>query len=197
MTHALVTGASGFIGPHLVKRLIDQNVQVTCLVRESSDLSRLNLFKPELVYGDVMNPESLAIAVSGCDVVYHLAGLTKSIPAGVMRQVNELGVRNVAAACADESASGLGRSVVAGCRWLRAAQQTPDRIRCSPSGLQLRPQQTQRRIGRTGICSTCSNQHHSRRSCLAKATWMDWRYSSASHYVACTCCRLYSTTASR
>jgi nucleoside-diphosphate-sugar epimerase len=99
---ALVTGASGFIGPHLVKQLTSNGVSVKCLVRTSSDLRQLERLKPKLVYGDVMDPASLTPAVSECDVVYHVAGLTKSVPPEVMWQVNELGVRNVAQACANQ-----------------------------------------------------------------------------------------------
>jgi nucleoside-diphosphate-sugar epimerase len=99
--NALVTGASGFIGPHLVKRLVAHGIRVTCLVRTSSDLNRLEPFQPRFVYGDVMDPRTLESAISDCDVVYHVAGLTKSMPARVMWQVNETGVRNVAQACAD------------------------------------------------------------------------------------------------
>ena len=99
---ALVTGASGFIGPHLVKQLTSQGVRVKCLVRTTSDLSPLKRLKPEIVYGDVMDPSSLTPAISDCGVVYHIAGLTKSVPAEVMWRVNELGVRNVAQACANQ-----------------------------------------------------------------------------------------------
>jgi len=101
MTHAFVTGASGFIGPHFVKKLTARGIIVTCLVRNSSDLSRLEPYKPTFVYGDVLDPESLVTAMSNCDVVYHIAGLTKSVPAEVMWRVNEMGVRNVTRACAN------------------------------------------------------------------------------------------------
>lgn len=101
MIRALVTGASGFIGTHLVERLIHQGVSVKCLVRETSDLGRLKPLDPDFVYGDVMEPDSLSPAVADCDLVFHVAGLTKSVPASVMWQVNEVGVRNVAEACAD------------------------------------------------------------------------------------------------
>ena len=103
MLNALVTGASGFIGPHLVKQLTNQGVSVSCLVRNSSDLSRLKNLRPKFVYGDVMDPDVVASALSDCDVVYHIAGLTKSVPAQVMWQVNEMGVRTVAQACASRN----------------------------------------------------------------------------------------------
>ena len=102
MKRVLVTGATGFIGPHLVKRLVRQGADVRCLVRATSDVSRLERYRPEFVYGDLMDAESLDPAVSDCDVVYHLAGLTKSVPAQKMWDVNELGVRNVAQACAEQ-----------------------------------------------------------------------------------------------
>ncbi len=105
MTRVLVTGGSGFIGPHLVKQLVGQGAQVACLVRESSDLSRLNAFQPEYIYGDLMDPQSLTNAVSNCDVVYHVAGLTKSVRPHIMWQTNEQGVRNVAQACANVDAA--------------------------------------------------------------------------------------------
>lgn len=97
----LVTGASGFIGSHLVQALIDRGDDVRCLVRKTSNLSLLDLSAATLVYGNVMDTQSLAKAVKDCEVVYHIAGLTKSVPAETMWKVNEEGVRNIAAACGD------------------------------------------------------------------------------------------------
>ena len=76
MTHALVTGATGFIGGHLVRALAESGAEVTCLVREQSDCSQLVEFKPRLVYGDVTDADSLRGVFRGVDVVYHLAGAT-------------------------------------------------------------------------------------------------------------------------
>jgi nucleoside-diphosphate-sugar epimerase len=101
MARALVTGASGFIGYHLVKRLLDRGDHVTCFVRPTSDVDALERLDVRLVYGDVTEKQSLRRAFAKSDVVFHLAGLTKSLKARALRQINETGVRNVAECCAD------------------------------------------------------------------------------------------------
>lgn len=103
MTHALVTGASGFIGGHLVHALADSGAEITCLVRETSDCSQLAEFNPRLVYGDVTDADSVEHAFDGVDVVYHLAGATKSLRRRDLERINREGARNVAQACANQS----------------------------------------------------------------------------------------------
>lgn len=103
MTHALVTGASGFIGGHLVRALADSGAEITCLVREHSDRSQLIEFNPRFVIGDVTDTDSLKHALDGVDVVYHLAGATKSLRRRDLERINREGVRNVAVACASQS----------------------------------------------------------------------------------------------
>ena len=101
MTHALVTGASGFIGHHLVKLLSERGQQVSCLVRRNSNRDGLEKFDPDYCIGDVRDLESMRRALHGVDVVYHLAGLTKSLHADDLLQVNQGGTRNVAMACSE------------------------------------------------------------------------------------------------
>src|SRR5690606_23636929 len=103
MAHALVTGATGFIGGHLVRALADSGAEITCLVREHSDCSQIVEFDPRLVYGDVTVADSLAGVLRGVDVVYHLAGATKSLRKRDLERTNAEGVRNVALACAEQS----------------------------------------------------------------------------------------------
>jgi dihydroflavonol-4-reductase len=67
---ALVTGASGFIGWHVAKQLIDRGSPVRALCRATSKIAELEV---EKVTGDLRDPESLARAVQGCGVVYHVA----------------------------------------------------------------------------------------------------------------------------
>lgn len=75
----LVTGASGFLGGHLVDHCLAAGDDVRALVRPSSDVARLRELSQavggavELAYGDVTAPQSLAAATRGVDVVYHSA----------------------------------------------------------------------------------------------------------------------------
>lgn len=101
MAKVLVSGASGFIGYHLTKLLVDRGSEVTCLVRRTSDVDRIKRLGVDLVYGDVTDPASLREAVVGKSVVYHLAGLLKAFRREDLFRVNEEGVRNMAAACAE------------------------------------------------------------------------------------------------
>jgi nucleoside-diphosphate-sugar epimerase len=73
----LITGGTGFIGSRLAAAVLSQGHQVRCLVRETSDLSRLQGINIELYYGELRNPETLKDAVRGIDVVYHLGGVTR------------------------------------------------------------------------------------------------------------------------
>ncbi len=70
MKPALVTGASGFIGWHVAKALLDRGVAVRALVRPGSKISELAV---EKVTGDLRDADSLARAVAGCGTVYHVA----------------------------------------------------------------------------------------------------------------------------
>jgi nucleoside-diphosphate-sugar epimerase len=100
MAKVLVTGASGFIGQHLVGALRARGDEVSCLVRRTSKVDQLKPLDVQFVYGDVMDAASLPAAVSRVDVVYHVAGLTKALTGAELREVNEQGARNVAQACA-------------------------------------------------------------------------------------------------
>jgi nucleoside-diphosphate-sugar epimerase len=76
--HALVTGASGFIGSHLVEQLLKRGYAVRCLLRKSSSTAWLKDLPVEIVYGDVFDVPALENAVRAMDYVYHSAGLTKA-----------------------------------------------------------------------------------------------------------------------
>jgi dihydroflavonol-4-reductase len=95
----LVTGAGGHIGGNLVRALLAGGRRVRALVR--NDTRPLEGLDVERVPGDVLRPETLAPALEGVDVVYHLAGIItiEGDPDGRVWQTNVEGVKNVAAAC--------------------------------------------------------------------------------------------------
>jgi nucleoside-diphosphate-sugar epimerase len=100
MVRALVTGATGFIGSHLVERLMRDGVEVRCLVRCPRRAAALRARGATLVAGDVTDPSSLRAAVADADVVHHLAGLTLAFNFRDFLRVNAAGTANLAAACA-------------------------------------------------------------------------------------------------
>jgi nucleoside-diphosphate-sugar epimerase len=98
----MVTGASGFIGRRLMRRLIERRCQVFCLVRADSRVDELRQTGAQMVTGDVTDRDSVerALTESKADIVFHLAGLVRATTRGDFTRVNTGGVENVAAACA-------------------------------------------------------------------------------------------------
>ena len=99
-----VTGATGFVGRHLVERLLEEgDYKVRCLVRRSSDVSVLASLSGDLsfVYGDITHPESLADVFEGAWGVVNLAGYREfwSQNREHFYDINERGARNVFEAC--------------------------------------------------------------------------------------------------
>lgn len=76
MARVFVTGGSGFIGRHLVARLREQEHEVDCLVRDSSETRALQGVGINFVYGDLLAADSFREPISKADLVYHLAGVT-------------------------------------------------------------------------------------------------------------------------
>jgi nucleoside-diphosphate-sugar epimerase len=103
MTKVLISGATGFIGTHLAQAAVSQGYDVTCLVRATSAMKRLNGPSARRVHGDVTNRDSLTAAIRGQDVVFHLAGCVKAIEAGRFYEINEQGTQNIAEVCAARS----------------------------------------------------------------------------------------------
>jgi nucleoside-diphosphate-sugar epimerase len=75
---ALVTGATGFIGSHLVEELIKKGYDVTCLVRKTSNLRWIEGLEVTLLQGDCEDEDSLAHLPPDFNYIFHLAGLTKA-----------------------------------------------------------------------------------------------------------------------
>ena len=68
-----ITGATGFIGTKLAEKLTSDGFSIKCLVRETSDTSKLSSLGAELTQGDLCDSESLRAFPEGCDYVFHLA----------------------------------------------------------------------------------------------------------------------------
>lgn len=71
----LVTGATGFIGPYLVERLVSEGHLCRCLVRPGSNIQRLENLGVEIVRGDITFPQSLQGISENVDGLLHLATL--------------------------------------------------------------------------------------------------------------------------
>ncbi len=73
----LITGATGYIGRHLVLRLVDQGERPRCLVRDTKRAANvLPADKVELIQGDTTQPASLKAALNGVETVVHAAFIT-------------------------------------------------------------------------------------------------------------------------
>lgn len=98
----LVTGANGFVGSHLVERLLDKRYQVKCLVRKTSNLRWLSGLEVEYAYGNISDKNSLKEAVKDVDLVFHSAGLTKAKTREEYFKANAEGTKNLIEACLEK-----------------------------------------------------------------------------------------------
>jgi nucleoside-diphosphate-sugar epimerase len=94
----LVTGATGFLGSRLTRRLVEDGFAVRALVRTRSDLRSLKSLGVEIAFGDLGDGPAVDASVSGVDVVVH-AGAGTSGSAKDSDTATILGTRNVLEAC--------------------------------------------------------------------------------------------------
>jgi nucleoside-diphosphate-sugar epimerase len=90
-----ITGATGFIGSHLVEALRRNHRDVRCLVRKNCDREHLKKLGVEFVFGDLLDKDSLKKAVQGVNVVYHLAGKVFARNAREFFAINVTGTKNL------------------------------------------------------------------------------------------------------
>lgn len=75
---AVVTGANGFVGSHLVDLLLSKNYRVRCLVRKSSNLRWLEGKNVEIYDTGLFDKEGIRKAFKDAEYIYHVAGVVKS-----------------------------------------------------------------------------------------------------------------------
>lgn len=93
----LVTGGAGHLGNVLVRELLARGERVRVLVLPGEDTRSLEGVNVERMDGDILDRDSLARAMEGVDVVFHLAGLVSITEekACLLQEVNVEGTRNV------------------------------------------------------------------------------------------------------
>jgi nucleoside-diphosphate-sugar epimerase len=98
----LVTGATGFIGTSLVRRLLQEGASVRVLARSPKKARPLATEGAQVVVGDVTDPTAIASAMDGVRVVYHLAGrlFAPDVPASEYRRTHVDGTKLLLAHCA-------------------------------------------------------------------------------------------------
>ncbi|MDP2480657.1 MAG: NAD-dependent epimerase/dehydratase family protein [Candidatus Palauibacterales bacterium] len=104
----LVTGATGFVGSHVVEALLDAGHIVRCTVRRTSDTRWLDGLDVERVEADMRRREALEEAVRGAASVVHLAGVTRASRPDLYRRVNGDGTARLGEAAVE---AGVGRFV--------------------------------------------------------------------------------------
>ncbi len=97
---ALVTGATGFVGGHLVDQLLARGDEVTALVRSPIKARHLADLGVRLIPGALEDPSALAEAVVGQDVIYHSAALTGAVDEAEFLRANRDGTEALARAAA-------------------------------------------------------------------------------------------------
>jgi dihydroflavonol-4-reductase len=110
----LVTGATGFIGWHVAKKLLERRHAVRALARPGSQVKELQV---ETVRGDLRDPESLARAAAGCGTVFHIAAdyrLWAKHPDELYRS-NVEGTRNVLTAAQHAGVNRVVYTSTVGC----------------------------------------------------------------------------------
>src|SRR6266540_4550843 len=94
----LLTGANGYVGGRLLRRLEQSGRLVRCMVRRPEALSGRTAEQTEVVYGDVLEPDSLAEALTGVSAAYYL--VHSMAGAGLFADADRRGAENFAtAAC--------------------------------------------------------------------------------------------------
>jgi len=110
MSRVFVTGASGFIGGALTTRLLQHGDEVVGLARSDAAAEKVAARGAEVARGDLLDEESIADGMVGCELAYHVAGVNSHCPPDpdMMLRVN---VGGAEAAVRAAARAGIGRMV--------------------------------------------------------------------------------------
>jgi dihydroflavonol-4-reductase len=110
MARVFVTGASGFIGGALTTRLLERGDHVVGLARSDAAAKKVAVRGAEVARGDLLDEESIAAGMVGCEVAYHVAGVNSHCPPDpdMLLRVN---VGGAEAAVRAAARAGIGRMV--------------------------------------------------------------------------------------
>jgi uncharacterized protein YbjT (DUF2867 family) len=90
-----LTGATGFVGRHMLHRLLAEGHSVRALVREPQKADALAQERVDLIPGDVAEGSGLDQGMQGCDAVTHLVGIILEKGTNTFERVHHIGTRNV------------------------------------------------------------------------------------------------------
>jgi nucleoside-diphosphate-sugar epimerase len=96
---ALITGATGFIGSHLLETLVENKWEITCLVRPQSRTEKIEKMPVCIHRGPLENREVLESAAERQDYIFHLAARIRPAPHEVYDEANHQLTRDLALAC--------------------------------------------------------------------------------------------------
>jgi dihydroflavonol-4-reductase len=110
VARVFVTGASGFIGGALTTRLLERGDEVVGLARSDAAAEKVAALGAEVARGDLLDAESLAAGMDGCEAAYHVAGVNSHCPPDpdMLLRVNVGGAEAAVRAAAK---AGIGRMV--------------------------------------------------------------------------------------
>ena len=130
-----ITGGTGFVGRHLVARLLSLGEQARLLARGPADIPGA-----QVIQGDLTDPSSFAESLEGCRAVIHLVGIIRETGRSTFKRIHVLGTRNVVEACKEAGVtrllhmSALGAAPDAPSRYHRSKWEAEEIVR--QSGLQ-------------------------------------------------------------
>jgi len=134
MRKTLVTGATGFIGRHLVRKLIGLNYRCRCMTRNLDTARAMWGSAVEAVEGDLTSPESVSRCVKGCTHVIHLGAQIGKW--GLRRRdyeaTNVNGTRNVIRACRAEGVKLLVHISTTGVAGIHGNAAADENTECAP-----------------------------------------------------------------